>query len=99
MWPFKKKRVPVVLPTPPAPAKTGTVILTLPQVLKLLPALQSFAPIAVSPEGIARIYDTALNSVVTPPAPWPQTLHRFVHIINLPADNGRFVTYFVFYPL
>lgn len=74
-------------------------ILTLAQVAEIVPAIKTLSPVVVSPDSMAKLYDTLLNSAVVPPAPWPQVPHKFDHILNLPTDNGRHVTYFVFYPL
>lgn len=110
MWSFKKPKLleltraqqeaiaAVVLAHLP-PAKVNTVILTLTEVLILLPTLATHFSGEITPNVIAKFYDTMLNSVIVPPKPWPNAHYKFSHMLTFPTSNQRHVTYFVFHPL
>lgn len=111
MWPFKKPKLieltraqqeaiaSVVLAHLPISPKINTAILTLTEVLTLLPTLATHFSGEISPNVIAKFYDTLLNSVVVPPKPWPDAHYKFSHMLTFPTSNQRHVTYFVFHPL
>lgn len=87
---------PVVLRADLPPA--ATVVLSAAEVEKLLPALWELFHGQLSNQALAQMYDTLLNSAVTPPPPWPQKLYRFSHMIQLASTKGH-ALFLVFYPI
>jgi hypothetical protein len=91
------KPVPQLLQAPPKPASTA--VLNAGQVALLHPAVNALIHAPISLQTTAQLYDTLRNSVITPPAPWPQQLYRFDHLVSLPTKENEVSVLFVFYSL
>lgn len=94
MWPFKKRLAPSIAPSPPAPSKSGTVVLTFAEVVEQIPAFAHLGGMMIQADSMAKIYDTLRNSVIVPKHPWPQQPVQFNHMVAFP-NRGM---YYIFYP-
>jgi hypothetical protein len=96
---FPKLPLPVVQAELPMPApRNGAVVLYPGQIARLSPALAKLMSGDVDARTVALTLDTLHNSAITPPDPWPQTLHRFDSLVCIPTGSGV-TPAFVFYPL